>query len=372
VTMIRLKELLFVFALASSLTSYGVVTRVRDLTYVFGAQDNQLFGIGLVSGLNNDGDKNLVSTLAAFANTLQQFGISLPPQALSSKNVALVQITAEIPAYAKQGSKINVLVAAMGDAKSLQGGVLMQTYLFGVDKQIYAMAQGPVTVGGFSLGNSGGGGANVQKNHPTTARIINGGEVVQPIPVNMVRNGAIDLILREGDFTTAARMAAAINTNYSGSSYAVDARTVRVKVPDAYQTPQAQVEFVAQLQAIELNPDTAARIVINERTGTILITGRVKISVCAISHGNIVVRVAESLDVSQPSPFSTQGTTQVVPRTDTQVTEDQARLKAFPDMITVDRIADHLNSLGATPRDLMAIFQLMKDAGSLQAELLVQ
>jgi flagellar P-ring protein precursor FlgI len=362
-----LKRSILILALTSTLTAQAVTSRVRDLAFFLGAQNNQLFGIGIVAGLNNDGDKNLVPTLASMANVLQTFGITLPASALSSKNIALVMVTANLPDGAKPGNTIDVTVAAMGDAKSLQGGVLQNTLLFGLDKDVYATAQGAVTIGGFSLGTGGAGGASVQKNHPTTGQVINGGNVQKTVPVTLVRNESVDIILNEKDYTTAARMAEAINAKYSGSSQAMDASTVRVKIPDTYQT--VPVDFVAQLQAIELTPDTPARIILNERTGTIVVTGRVKISSCAVSHGNIVVKIAESLDVSQPSPFAQVGTTQVTPRTDLQVTEEKARLKAFPEMPTIDKIANSLNEMGATPRDMMAIFQAMKQAGALHAEL---
>ncbi len=362
-----LRNSLLALALMSTLTAQAVTSRIKDLAFVLGAQENQLFGIGLVAGLNNDGDKNLVSTLASMANVFQQFGITLPASTLSSKNVALVMVTAEIPADQKPGNKIDVTVSAIGDAKSLQGGVLVQTYLYGADKEVYATAQGAVTVGGFSLGNAGG---NVQKNHPTTAQVVSGGFVVKTIPSTTVRNDAIDLVLRERDFSTAARMAEAINVKYSGSSHAMDGTTVRVKIPDTYQT--LPVAFIAQLEALEVTPDSRAVIILNERTGTIVVTSRVKISSCAVAHGNIVVKIADTLDVSQPSPFAQVGQTAVTPRTDTAVSEDKARLKAFPEMPTVDKIANYLNEMGATPRDMMAIFEAMKQAGALQAELIVR
>ncbi len=365
-----LKRSILVLALTSTLTAQAVTSRVKDLSFFLGAQKNQLFGIGIVAGLNNDGDKNLTSTLASMANVLQQFGINLPASVLSSKNIALVMVTADLPDSSKVGNKFDVTVAAIGDAKSLQGGILQSTLMFGLDKEVYATAQGALTIGGFSLGNSGAGGASVQKNHPTAGQAINGGQVVKTVPVNVVRNESIDIVLNERDYTTAARMAEAINLKYSGSSLALDAATVRVKIPDTYLT--AHVQFLGELEAIEVRPDTPARIILNERTGTIVVTARVKISSGAVSHGSIVVKIAESLDVSQPSPFAQQGTTQVTPRTDTQVTEEKSRLKAFPEMPTVDRIANVLNELGATPRDMMAIFQAMKQAGLLQAELITQ
>lgn len=372
--MIRLtSKFLLAFVAASALEAQAAAVRVRDLTFPLGYRGNQLVGIGLVYGLANDGDKDPPYTKATLANTLRELGVTLPPDTLTSKNIAAVMVTAEIPPDAMNGSTIDVTVGAMGDAKSLQGGLLPRTPLYGVDGKVYAIAQGALGVGGFALGQGGGGGATVQKNHPTTARIINGAIVEKEIPVTLLRgekNDSIEIILREPDYTNAARLEEAVNAKYPGSSHAMSASTIRVKIPDQYQT--APVPFVAQVQAIEVVPDTPARIIINERTGTVVVTARVKISSCGVSHGNLVVKIAETLDVSQPSPFAQTGQTAVVPSTQVQVAEQPAQLKAFPEMPTVEKIAASLNELGATPRDMMSIFEAMKAAGALQAELVIQ
>jgi len=360
-------------AVASAVSAQAATSRVRDLTFVYGARDNQLVGIGMVYGLANDGDKDPAYTKTSMANTLQRFGIRLAPDALTSKNVAAVMVIAQIEAYARSGSKIDVTVAAMGDAKSLQGGILAQTPLLGADGKVYAVAQGVLAVGGFALGQGGGGGATVQKNHPTTAQIIGGALVEKEIPVNSLRgdrNDSLEFVLREQDFTTAARMAEAINEKFPGSSHAVSATTVRVKIPDNYQI--SQVAFIAQVQAIEVIPDTPALVIINEKTGTVVVTARTKISSCAVAHGNLIVKIAETLDVSQPSAFAQTGQTAVVPRTDLKVTEQEAKMRALPEMPTVEKIAERLNELGATPRDMMSIFEAMKQAGALQAELRIR
>jgi flagellar P-ring protein FlgI len=360
-------KFIVVLVLTSSLTAQAFLVRLGNLAFPLGSRDNQLFGIGLVSGLANDGDKNPNYTLQSLANTFQSIGISVPAQSISSKNVAVVQVTATIRGGMKSGNKLDVTVAAMGDAKSLQGGVLMQTLLYGIDKKVYATAQGPLAVGGFSLGNSG---ANVQKNHPTTAQIINGASVEREIPETIVRDNSISYVLREPNFTTAARMAEAINVKYPGSSHAESQTTVRVKIPDTYQT--AYVDFIAQLEAVEVDPGIPATIVLNERTGTIVATAAIKISSCAVSHGNIVVKIADTPEASQPSPFAQTGQTVVTTRTDVGVTEDKVRLKALPDMPSIERVAALMNEIGATPRDMMAIFEAMKQAGALQAELVVR
>lgn len=344
--------------------------RVRDLTLVSGARDNQLVGYGLVVGLAGDGDKDTVYTKQTIANLLQRNGINIPPQTISAKNVAVVLVTADIPAFMKSGARLDVTVASMGDAKSLQGGVLLQTPLLGADNKVYAVAQGALSVGGFSVGPAGAGGANVTKNHPTVAQIIDGALVEREIPATIVRDNYLELLLREPSYTSAARISAAINNLFTNSAHAVDATTVRVALPPGAE--HLAVDFVARLEAVEVTPDTPARIIINERTGTIVATSRIRISNCAVSHGNITINIASTLDVSQPAPFSKRGETVVTPRTETEVTENNAQIVALPELPTVEKIAQSLNSLGVTPRDMMAIFQAMKQAGALQAELLIR
>ncbi|HYV33161.1 MAG TPA: flagellar basal body P-ring protein FlgI, partial [Candidatus Binatia bacterium] len=293
----------------------AAASRVKDLTMVAGARDNQLVGYGLVTGIAGDGDKNPVYTLQTIANFLQRFGVNVPQATLSSKNVAAVMVTADIAAFKKNGSRVDVTVSSIGDAKTLQGGVLLQTPLLGADGKVYATAQGAISIGGISGGNEG---ATVQKNHPTTAQIIGGALVEREISTEIARDNTIELLLREPDFTSSARLASAINGAFTNSCAAVDATTVRVKIPEGL--PGSVVDFIARVEAIEVDPDTPARIVINERTGTIVATSRIRISSCAVSHGNITITIANTLDVSQPQPFSQTGTTAVTPRTDTKVT----------------------------------------------------
>ena len=344
--------------------------RVKDLAMIAGARDNQLVGYGLVVGIAGDGDKNPVYTLQTVANMLQRHGINVPPISLSSKNVAAVMVTAEIPAFRKPGSRIDINVASMGDAKTLQGGVLIQTPLFGADGKVYATAQGALAIGGFSGGTEGGGGANVQKNHPTVGQVSGGALVEREIPTEIVRDNHVDLLLREPDFTSAARMAAAINEQFTNSSQALDSTTIRVRMPDGSET--YPVDFIARLEAVEVETDMPARIIINERTGTIVATSHIRISSCAVSHGNITINIASTLNVSQPNAFSKGGKTTVTPGTDTKVTEEKGALIPLPDLPTVEKVAASLNSLGVTPRDMMSIFQAMKQAGALQAELVMR
>ena len=364
------RPLALVMALGPSLGSLAGGVQVRDLVMVAGARDNQLVGYGLVVGLAGDGDKDPVYTKQTVANLLQRYGITVPSTSLSSKNVGVVLVTADIPAFAKPGARIDVQVSSMGDAQSLQGGVLLQTPLMGADNHAYAVAQGPLSVGGFRAGQGGAGGATVTKNHPTVGTIIGGAIVEREIPASIVRDNTVELLLREPSFTSASRLAEAVNQVFTNAAQAVDSTSIRVRMPEGME--RFPVDFIARLEAIEVTPDTPARIIINERTGTIVATSAIRISRCAVSQGNLVITVASSLDVSQPSPFSQTGSTVVTPRTDTQVTENKGRMVALPELPTVERIASALNALGVTPRDMMAIFQAMKQAGALQAELIIR
>jgi len=359
--------LVFAALFIGCVSPLAAASRVKDIAMVAGARDNQLVGYGIVTGIAGDGDKNPVYTLQTIANFLQRFGINVPPATLSSKNVAAVVVTADISAFKKNGSRVDVTVSSIGDAKTLQGGVLMQTPLLGADGKVYAAAQGALSIGGISGGNDG---ASVQKNHPTTAQIIGGALVELEIPTEIARDNTIELLLREPDFTSSARLALAINQVFTNSTESLDSTTVRVRIPEGLQG--SVVDFIARVEGIEVDADTPARIVINERTGTIVATSRIRIASCAVSHGNITITIANTFDASQPGPFSQAGNTVVTPRTDTTMTEQQGRLVPLPELPTVEKVAASLNSLGVTPRDMMAIFQAMKQAGALHAELVMR
>jgi flagellar P-ring protein FlgI len=350
--------------------AYASGVRVRDIAMVAGARENQLVGYGLVAGLAGQGDKDPVYTKQTIANLLQRYGIHVPAATLSAKNVAVVMVTAEIPAFYKRGERLDVVVASMGDASTLQGGVLLQTPLLGADNRMYAVAQGPVSIGGFTAGTGGAGGATVTKNHPTTATIVGGALVEREIPASIVRENLIELLLREPGFTSASHLAASINSVFTNSAHALDSTTVQVRIPEGVEN--LPVDFIAQLEGIETTPDTPARIIINERTGTIVATARIQISSCAVAHGNITINIASTLDVSQPNPLSNTGRTVVTPSTSTQVNEAKSALVALPELPTIEKVASALNNLGVTPRDMMAIFQAMKQAGALQAELILR
>jgi len=343
-------------------------SRVKDLTQIEGGRDNQLVGYGIIVGLAGDGDSNSQTTLRSVANVLQRYGLSVDPTQMKAKNAAAVMITADIGPYMKPGSRIDVTVASLGDAKTLQGGVLLQTPLVGADGRIYAVAQGPVAIGGFLGGAGGPGGATVQKNHPTVGSISNGAIVEREIPAHFFRDGIMALQLHNPDFTSASRLSSAVNAVWPGAAQPRDAATVEVHIPQSFQG--REVAFLANLGQLEVNPDTQARIVINERTGTIVATNTVRISQVAISHGSLTITVTSNLGVSQPGALS-QGQTAVVPSTQTSVNEVKGGFSILNEPPSIERLAAALNALGVSTREMMAIFQTLKRSGALQAELVI-
>jgi flagellar P-ring protein precursor FlgI len=343
--------------------------RIKDITLIDGDRDNQLVGYGLVVGLAGAGDSNPNATLHSVANVLQRYGITVNPQQdVTAKNTAAVMVTADISAFLKSGARIDVTVASLGDAKSLQGGVLLQTPLLGGDGHTYAVAQGPIAIGGFLGGQGGAGGATVQKNHPTVGTISNGAIVEREIPAQFVRNGTMRLLLHNPDFTSAARMADAINGEWPASAAALDSATVQVHLPQRYSGHE--VSFISDLGMIDVTPDTLARIVINERTGTIVATSSVRISEVAVADGSLTITISSNMGVSQPSPLS-QGTTTPVQSTQTTATETKGSLIIINELPTIEQLASALNSLGVSTREMMAIFQTLKRAGALQADLII-
>ena len=351
----------------------GGGVRIKDLGFIEGARANQLTGFGVVLGLNNTGDKDTVYSKQALANMLQQYGLTVPSSSVSSKNAAAVMVTANLPAFAKSGSRVDVNVMSMGDATSLTGGALIQTPLVGADGRVYAVAQGPINNNAFSLGTDD---ATVTKNHPTAGSLIGGALVEKEVQVTLVRDGQVNIILNATDFTLAARMAEAIRgqaQNLGGQGWfaaAKDGNSVQIMVPEAFRS--APIDFIAQLQAITVVPDSKARVVMNERTGTIVATSRVKVLSCAIAHGNIYLAVNKGKDAIQPGPLAQAGTTALVPADVAIVTETGGGLNVFPELPTVQEVSQALNSLGATPRDMMTIFHMLKAAEALQAELIIK
>ena len=344
-------------------------SRIKDITAVEGARDNQLVGYGIVVGLAGDGDSRLNYTLQSLTNALKRFGITVDPDKVKSDNVAAVMVTADIGPFIRPGARLDVTVSSMGDASSLQGGVLLQTPLMGADGKAYAVAQGPVAIGGFMGGSGGGGGATVQKNHPTVGIITSGAIVERRIETSVVReDGSLDLLLFNPDYTTAVRIADAVNAVFPASSQAGDSASVNIHVPDAFKGQETN--FIAILGSIEVQPDTMARIIINERTGTIVATQTVRLSSVAVSHGSLVITIASSQGVSQPNARS-QGQTTTVNSTQTKVDEKQGHFAMIDDYPTLERLTQALNALGVSTRDMITVLQTMKRAGALQAELVI-
>ncbi|MDI6869789.1 MAG: flagellar basal body P-ring protein FlgI [Bacillota bacterium] len=340
------------------------VTRLKDLARIANDRPNQLSGLGLVVGLEGTGDSaGTMANVQMVANALARYGVSVPAAQLRVKNVAAVMVTADLPAFARTGDQLDVTVSSFGDAKSLQGGVLLLTPLRGVDGEIYAMAQGPVSIGGF---NAGSGGSKIQKNHPTVG-IVPGGALVEREVPNAVANDFLTLVLHQPDFTTAARVAQAINQAFAPeSARAVDKGTVTVTVPVAYEA--RPVEFIAALSELPVKPGVVARVVVNERTGTIVMGQNVTISPVAVAHGSLSIRITAGAKVSQPEPLS-EGRTVVTPETGIIAGEEQARFTTLGGGTSVADLVKALNALGATPRDVVAILQAVKAAGALHGEL---
>lgn len=342
--------------------------RIKDLVEIRGVRSNILTGIGLVTGLPGTGDtRRTIVTNQAISSMLLRMGITIDPRQMDVTNVAVVMITAELPPFAAVGERIDITVSALGDARSLAGGTLVASQLKGPDGKVYAMAQGKVTAGGFGVSNNQ---LNLRRNTPTTARIPDGGWVEQPVPSSFVTDNAVVLLLKEPDFTTSKRIVDAINAAMQGElARAINPSQVQVQIPAASQ--EAPVSFVSQLEAIDVTADGRARVVISEATGTVVVGGNVTLSAAAVAHGNLNIAVISQLGVSQPPPLSSAGQTVVVPNIGVTVKEDESEVIAVPQTTTVDEMVRALNALGASPRDLMSIFQALKKAGALNADLVV-
>jgi len=342
--------------------------RIKDLADIEGVRSNALVGYGLVVGLNGTGDSSNSSpfTINSITAMLERFGVNVRPDisTMKPKNIAAVMVTAELPAFSRPGQKLDITVSSMGDSKSLRGGTLLITPLLAGDGQVYAVAQGGLSVGGFA---AGGQGAGTVKNHPTVGKIPNGAHVERAAPRGMQSNqDKVILTLREPDFTTIRRMQDAINRQFGdGIAKAIDSGTIEVFNPAGNA-----VELVAELEQVTLVTDRQAVVVIDERTGTIVMGEEVKIDKVAVAHGSISVSVSENPQVSQPFAFS-EGTTTTVDRTDVTVSEDEAKLVVLPRQVTLASLVSALNSVGATPSDLIAVLQAIKAAGALHAELRV-
>lgn len=361
--------LLLIFLLASP----ALAARVKDIASLQGVRNNQLLGYGLITGLNGTGDdmgKSLY-TLQAVYNMIIRNGITIDPAELgnlSVKNVAAVMVTAQLPPFARPGSTIDVHVSSVGDASSLAGGTLLMTPLRGADGNVYAVAQGPLTIGAFSFG---GRAAKAQKNHPTSGNIPGGAIVEAQVEVPLGEDGMLFYQLDNADFTTATKIVESINRQFGrNTSKPIDSGTVQIDIPGPFQ--DSLVEFISAVESLQVRPDTAARVVVNERTGTIVMGKDVKLSTVAVSHGNLSLVIKEDTDVFQPNALA-EGETVAAPNTRVAVSEDLSELVVL-DMkegVTIGEIATALNAIGATPRDLIAIFQAIKASGSMHGELII-
>jgi len=340
-------------------------TRLKDLVALEGVRDNQLIGYGLVVGLAGTGDRRqTIFSAQSLTNLLQRMGLTVDPTAIQVKNTAAVLVTATLPPFAQPGSRIDVTTAAVGDATSLHGGILVMTGLKGPDGQVYSVAQGPLVVGGLTAGT---GGNSQVANHPTVGRIPNGAIVERAAPSIKIFKD-LRLQLHQADYTTAARIAEVLNKHFGEVAHADNAGLVSVTLPASFQAKPT--EFVAELERLTVDPDSVDRIVINERTGTIVLGKDVRIAPVAIMQGNLTVEIQTRVEVSQPNPLS-NGTTQVAPQVNIGVKQQPARDLILKDGATVEELVRALASIGSTPRDIIAILQNLKSAGALGAELQV-
>jgi flagellar P-ring protein precursor FlgI len=340
--------------------------RIKDIADIKGVRQNQLVGYGLIVGLEGTGDgKKSVFTNRAISSMLEKMGMPVSPDEIKTKNIASVMVTAVLPPFARAGSRIDVIVSSIGDAKNLQGGTLVLTPLRGVDDRVYAVAQGSISTGGFAVA---GNAAAVQKNFLTVGRIPGGAVIEREIPFDFSQKESLTLMLRHPDFTTCQRVAEAINSRLPGASArAKDPGTIHVKVSDGYSGDI--VRFATIIEGLEVRPDVAAKVVINERTGTVVMGQDVRISTVAVAHGNLSIQISEVARVSQPRAFSRGGRTAVVPETDIAIEEGNNQLMLMNKGATIGEVVRALNALGVTPRDLIAILQAIKAAGALQAQL---
>ena len=344
----------------------GATSRIKDLAAVEGVRQNQLIGYGLVVGLNGTGDtlNNIPFTKQSLQAMLERLGVNVRGANMRTGNVAAVMVTANLPAFATQGTRVDITVSALGDSKSLQGGTLLVTPLLGADGNVYAVGQGSVAIGGWQ---AQGAAASITRGVPTVGRIANGAIIEREIEFALNRLSQVRLALRNPDFTTAKRVAAAIN-DFIGTPTAepLDPSTVQVTVPPRYHSNV--VSLITEVEQLQVEPDLSAKIVIDERSGIIVMGRDVRVSTVAVAQGNLTVTISESPQVSQPAPLS-NGQTTTVPRTRIGVQEEGKKLALVHNGVSLQQLVDGLNALGIGPRDLIAILQAIKAAGAIQADI---
>ena len=346
--------------------SAHATSRIKDLANIEGVRQNQLIGYGLVVGLNGTGDtlNNIPFTRQSLQAMLERMGVNIRGQTLRTGNVAAVMVTGNLPAFSTQGTRVDVTVSALGDAKNLQGGVLLVTPLLGADGNVYAVAQGSLAIGGFQ---AEGDAAKVVRGVPTVGRIANGAIIEREIEFALNRLGQVRLALRNADFTTSKRIASAIN-DFIGTPTAepVDSATVQITVPKPYQGNV--VALLTEIEQLQIEPDLAAKIIIDERSGVIVMGRDVRVSMVAVAQGNLTVTISESAQVSQPNAFS-RGQTRTAPRSRIGIQEDGKKLAVVREGISLQQLVDGLNALGIGPRDLISILQAIKTSGAIQADI---
>lgn len=346
----------------------AIEVRIKDIARIAGLDRVPMVGYGIVLGLNGSGDKDLDLTKQTMANLLEVFNIKIAVDDIKSKNVAAVIVTATAEPFYKAGDHLDVQVSSIGDAQSLEGGILMMTPLLDPEGRVSALAQGSLTVGGFSAGIGGAGGDTARKNYTTVGIVPGGATLKYSQEVDFYKDEYLTLVLRHSDFTTASRTADAINEQYDGIAMARDANTVAVRIPNEVLDVGQVAQFVAGLEKLSLTPDVPARVVVNERTGTIVMGGDVHIAEAVIAHGNLTVNIGSRLSVDMPAPF-TDASPVVTEKVTTRADEQAARIMLVPDTVTVRDLADVLNQMGATPRDLISILEALQRLGALQMEL---
>lgn len=349
--------------------------RIKDIAQFQGLQPMHLIGYGLVIGLDGTGDRSsgasgAIFTVQSITNMLEKFGITVPVDRLRVRNVAAVMTTADIDPFVSPGSRIDVTVSSLGDAKSLEGGILLQTPLLGNNGERFALAQGAVSIGGFNIET--GDGEKVRRNYALVGRVPNGAIVQRELEFQFDMQKPLGLMLRKPDFTTSVRAADEINSHFAAAlATPLNAATVVIDWPSGMAQPADMMKFISEIESLHVQQDRTARVVINERTGTIVAGGDVKISEIMISHGSLTIHTKRVPVISQPAPLSKRGRTVIDGISTTTVSQDEARNVVIKNVVSVSDIASALNQLGVKPRDIIAIFQAIKEAGALQAELVV-
>ncbi len=348
----------------------GMKVRIKDVARFKGVEQHMLTGYGLVVGLDGTGDSDEPLTQQTISNVLHNYGMSIERDDLIAQNTAAVMVTATVRGSANKGDNIPATVSAVGDASSLTGGTLLLTPLKGPDGEVWAQGQGNLTIGGYSFGGGGGeGGAEtVTRNHPLVGTLTNGAKLLRDLEADVQKKGEVVICLDDPDYTSAVNMAQAINEEFPGVARAKDAATVSVQIPRQYIEERRENVYMGKLEQISFRTDEPAKVVLNERTGTVVFGGDVKISKVALTHGNITVRVKTTPQVSQPPPLGS-GETRVVEQQETDVQTEQQRIQLMPEIATVEKLVTVLNTLGATPRDIMVIMHSLRDSGALHAKL---